>query len=154
VIIEPLDSSVRARLIQENFQRATHLVASNIGAKVKKGDIERSTTSLHCWNAVEDKLAMHGDVEVGTLKESYGDDISLVGTTQPFSNKLLDIDTKVQQFIHSDLLKFGHFFVMDKSPGVRRVFVELHSYWRVGTQLMKLFFQMVWSWNSCTIQTI
>jgi hypothetical protein len=88
---------------------------SNAGVKIKKGDIERITASRHCWDAVVDKIAVHGDVEVGELKETYGDDIALVETTQPVSNKLLEVDTEAQRFIHSDLLEFGDFLVMDSA---------------------------------------
>jgi hypothetical protein len=88
---------------------------SNAGVKVRKGDIERITASRHCWDAVDDKIAVHGDVEVGKLKETYGDDIVLVEATQPFSNKLLEVDAEAQRFIHSDLLEFGDFLVMDSA---------------------------------------
>ena len=80
---------------------------------MERGDIERFTASRHCWDAVEDKIAVHDDIEIGKLKETHGHDISLVETAQSFSNKLLDIDTKAQRFIHAESLKFRDIFVMD-----------------------------------------
>jgi hypothetical protein len=53
---------------------------------------------------VDDKIAVHGDVEVGKLKETYGDDIVLIETTQPFSTN----NSYVHQVIGGGMERFKY----------------------------------------------
>jgi len=58
----------------------------------------------------------HGGKHIGTIKETYDQDIGLVATLRPypFSNRCLDINVLAQK-LHSSEIAFGSFTVIDSS---------------------------------------
>ena len=88
---------------------------SNSGVKVCKGDKQRFTCALHGWDQVLDKDVYHAGNKVGVIREVFGEDVGLVETPFPFKNNLLDVNTTAQRLLHSSLLKFGQYLVMDSA---------------------------------------
>lgn len=91
------------------------IMLSNSGVKVRCGDQVRFTCAKHGWDKVQDKAVYHGGRRVGTVTESLGRDIGLVTTNYPFSNQLLDVDVLAKHLVHSSLLPFGEFVVIDSA---------------------------------------
>jgi len=88
---------------------------SNSGVKVCKGEKQRFTCALHGWDQVPDKAVYHAGNQVGVIREALGEDIGLVETPFPFKNSLLDVNTTTQRLLHSSLLKFGEYLVIDSA---------------------------------------
>ena len=90
-------------------------VLSNSGVKIRKGDVEGFTVALHGWDAVTEKDVYHGGNKVGTIRDNLSEDIGLVESPYSFSNTFLDIDATAQRLVHSSLLQFGDYVMMDSA---------------------------------------
>jgi len=73
----------------------------------------RFTTAAHCWDAVVEKRVYHGDNSVGIINEIIGEDVALVESSVPFSNNLLDVETRAKELCPASKFRFGDWFVLD-----------------------------------------
>ena len=88
---------------------------TNAGVKVCKGDKQRFTCAVHGLDKVIEKDVYHAGTKVGVITEAFHEDIGLVETSVPFNNTLIDINTTAQRLLHSSLLKFGQYLVVDSA---------------------------------------
>ena len=88
---------------------------TNTGVKVCKEGKKRFTCAAHGWDKVVEKDVYHAGTNVGVITEALGEDIGLAETSVSFSNTLLDVNTTAQRLLHSSLLKFGQFLVIDSA---------------------------------------
>jgi hypothetical protein len=88
---------------------------TNTGVKVCKEGSQRFTCARHGWDKVAEIDVYHAGTKVGVIPEALGEDIGLVETPFSFSNTFLDVNTTAQKLLHSSLLKFGQYFVVDSA---------------------------------------
>ena len=92
------------------------IMYTNSGVKVCRQGQVRFTCAKHGWDKPSvDNAVYHGNHRVGLITETCGEDIGLVTTEYPFSNRFLDIDVQAKRLIHSSLLPFGQFVVIDSA---------------------------------------
>jgi|SRR5579859_625040 len=70
---------------------------------------------IHSDKPAEDNAVYHGSTRVGTITETYGEDIGLVNTECPLSNQLLDVEVQAKRLLHSSLIPFGQFVLIDSA---------------------------------------
>ena len=92
------------------------IMYTNAGVKVCRQDQVRFTCAKHGWdNPSLDNVVYHGNHNVGTITETYGEDIGLVMTQYPFSNEFLDLNIRAKRLLHSSLIRFGEFAIIDSA---------------------------------------
>ena len=92
------------------------IMYANTGVKVSRQDQVRFTCAKHRWDKpAVDNAVYHGSTKVGKITETCGEDIGLVTTECPFSNQLLDVDVHAKRLLHSSLIPFGQFVVIDSA---------------------------------------
>jgi hypothetical protein len=99
------------------------LLYSNSGVKISRRNEVRFTVASHGWEDVNDKTIYHGGQKVGTWERRVGEDIGLVTSDYEFSNEFLDVGATATKLLHSALLTFGQFVVIDSAyTGRQRMF--------------------------------
>lgn len=92
------------------------IMYTNAGVKVCRQGQVRFTCAKHGWDKPSiDNLVHHGNHNVGTITETYGEDIGLVTTQYSFSNEFLDLNIRAKRLLHSSLIPFGEFVVIDSA---------------------------------------
>jgi hypothetical protein len=92
------------------------IMQTNTGVKVCRQGQVRFTCAKHGWDKPSiDNAVYHGNRNVGTITEIYGEDVGLVTTQYSFSNELLDLNIHAKRLLHSSLIPFGEFAVIDSA---------------------------------------
>jgi hypothetical protein len=85
------------------------------GVKVSCQDEVRVTVASHGWDDVNDKSIYYGGQMVGTWERCIGEDIGLAKTDHEFSNEFFDVGVTAMKLLHSSLLTFEPFVVIDSA---------------------------------------
>jgi hypothetical protein len=96
---------------------------SNSGVKISRRNEVRFTVASHRWEETEDKTIYHCGQKIGEWKKCIGEDIGLAEAEYDFSNEFLDVGATAKKLLHSSLLTFGQFVVIDSAfTGQQRMF--------------------------------
>ena len=92
------------------------IIYTNTGVKICRHDEVRFMCANHGWDKPSiDDAVYYGNHKVGTVAETYGENIGLVTSEYPFSNQFLDVDVQAKGFLHYSLIPFGQFVVIDSA---------------------------------------
>ena len=106
----------------ENGKSREVRMYSNSGVKISRQDQVRFTVASHGWED-SDKIIYHAGEKVGLWERCVGEDIGLAETEYEFSNEFLDLNATAKKLLHSSLLTFGQFVVIDSAyTGRQRMF--------------------------------
>ena len=87
---------------------------TNAGIKVCREGQVRFTCAKYGWDKPSiDNAVYHGNHAVGTITETYGENTGLVTTQYSFSNEFLDLNIRAKHLLHSSLIPFGEFAVIN-----------------------------------------
>jgi hypothetical protein len=117
ILLESLSSNV------QDEKSKDIIMYSNAGVMISRQDEIRFMVASHGWDSIEDKAIYHGGQNIGNWERCVGEDIGLAKAEYDFSNEFLDIGVTAKKLVHSSLLTFGQFVVIDSAyTGRQRMF--------------------------------